>query len=205
MSDSLLRDEAVTMLLAGHETTALLLTFCVMLVAGDPAVEARLREELGRLGSDRPTAAQLATLPYLDAVLRETLRLYPPAFAIGREALVDTEIGGHPIRRGAQVWAFQWATQRDARFFADPLAFRPERWLDAETARLPRFAYFPFGGGPRVCPGNHFALIEAKVVLALLLRERRFELVRRERPKLLPTATIRPLGGLPVRVLAARG
>jgi cytochrome P450 len=203
MSDSLLRDEAVTMLLAGHETTALLLTFCLMLVAQHPEVEQRILAELAaHTDGGRPGAAQLAQLGYLDAVLRETLRLYPPAYAIGREALVDTEIGGCPIPKGKQVWAFQWATQRDPRFYRDPERFRPERWLGQEAAQLPRFAYFPFGGGPRICPGAHFSLLEAKVTLALLLPRFRFELLRKGPPTLLPSVTVRPKGGLPARVHA---
>lgn len=202
MSDELLRDEAVTMLLAGHETTALLLTFCLMLVAEHPEVEERLLSELNsHVGKEQPTAAKLAQLSYLDVVLRETLRLYPPAYSIGREALVETELGGVAIPKGAQVWTFQWATQRDPRFYREPLAFRPERWLNGETRDLPRFAYFPFGGGPRICPGAHFSLVEAKVVLAMLLPRFRFELVRGI-PRLLPSVTIRPKGGLPARVYA---
>lgn len=200
MSDSLVRDEAVTMLLAGHETTALLLTFCLMLIAQHPEVEARLLEELHtHVGSGRPSAEQLSRLSYLDVVLRETLRLYPPAYSIGREALVDTELGGVAIPKGAQVWLFQWVIHRDPRFYRDPKAFRPERWLGEEAQSLPRFAYFPFGGGPRICPGAHFAVVEAKVVLAMLLPRFRFQLAGGT-PRLQPSVTIRPKGGLPARV-----
>jgi cytochrome P450 len=197
MPDSLLSDEAVTMLLAGHETTALLLTFALMLVSQDPEVEHKLLSELReqQVGA-QPSAAELARLPYLDAVLRETLRLYPPAYSIGREALEDTEIGGCTIPRGAQVWLFQWSVHRDPRFYQQPEQFRPERWLSPEISALPRFAYFPFGGGPRICPGAHFSLVEAKVVLAMLLPRFSFDLLHKGRPRLSPSVTIRPKGGL---------
>jgi cytochrome P450 len=202
MPDGLLADEAITMLLAGHETTALLLTFALMLLAQHPEVAQRVCSELTPLCGKKPTPAELENLPYLDAVLRETLRLYPPAYAIGREALEDTQIGTCTIPRGAQVWAFQWTVQRDPRFYPEPTEFRPERWLTGETAQLPRFAYFPFGGGPRICPGSHFSLVEAKVVLAMLLPRWSFQLVSQTPIKLVPSVTIRPKGGLWAHVRA---
>jgi len=191
-----LRDEAMTMLLAGHETTALALSFAGYLLAGHPEVAATLRRQLDGTPL-RPEAFR--DLPYLDAVARETMRLYPPAWVIGRQAVEDGQIGGYLIPRGSQCWLSQWVVHRDARWFPEPERFRPERWLDGLTERLPRFAYFPFGGGPRTCIGNHFAMMELKVVLARLVREA--DLAPGPEPLVLfPAVTLRPAGPLLLRV-----
>src|SRR6201999_2143108 len=152
MSDRQLRDEIVTLLLAGHETTALALTFSLHLLARHPRVHAALAAEIARVLEGRAvTSADLPSLPYTDAVIREAMRLYPPAWAIGREAARPCRIAGLSLARGTQLWLAQWVVHRDARWFPDPDTFQPERWLDDGSKRLPRYAYFPFGGGPRIC------------------------------------------------------
>ncbi len=166
-----LRDEVMTLFLAGHETTAIALSWAFHLLGESPAVQARLRDELARTLGDRdPVPADLPSLPYLDAVVRETLRLYPPAWSIGRLAAVDLDLAGHRLRKGTTVVVSPWVTHRDRRTFEDPLAFRPERWLDGLASRLPRLSYFPFGAGPRSCIGASFAILEAQLVLATVLR-----------------------------------
>lgn len=171
-----LRDEAVTMFSAGHETTALALTFAFILLAEHPGVYAQLVAELDNvLAGEPPTLETLPQLRYTEAVVLETMRLYPPAWAIGREALRDCEVAGVPIPKGAQLYFAQLHTQRDPRWFPHPETFDPGRWLDGLEQQLPRFAYFPFGGGARICIGNHFARMEAILVLATLAQNLRFE------------------------------
>jgi len=162
MTDQQLRDEAMTLFLAGHDTTALTLSWLWYVLADHPEVDAKLYAELRTVLGDRPpTVEDLPHLPYVDQVVREGMRLYPAAYAFGREALVDTELGGYRIRRGQTLLLVQWVTHRDPRFWDNPEKFEPERWGPARAAKVPRYAYFPFGGGPRVCIGNHFATIEA--------------------------------------------
>ena len=201
MSDVQLRDEAMTLLLAGHETTALTLSFAMHLLARHPQVAERLAREIDTELGDRPaTAADLPKLEYADAVVREAMRLYPPAWAVGREATAPCEIGGYPIAVGTQLWVSQWVVHRDPRWFADPLAFRPERWADGFARTLPRHAYFPFGGGPRVCIGNAFAMMEAVLVLVTLARRFEFSTVDDRPLALVPTVTLRPKRGVPLRL-----
>jgi cytochrome P450 len=201
MTDVQLRDEVATMFLAGHETTALALSYALWLLARHPGVQAKLHEELARvLGGRRPTLCDVASLTYTDAVVREAMRLYPPVYAIGRETLREVEIGGYVIPRGAQLFIPQWAVHRDPRWFESPEQFLPERWLDGLGDRLPRLAYMPFGGGPRVCVGNHFAMLEAVLALAVLVQ--RFGVA--EAPgftlKMMPTVTLRPRHGVRVHI-----
>ena len=197
MTDDQLRDEVATIFLAGHETTALALSYTLLLLAEHPAVQGRLQDELASvLGERDPTLHDLEKLPYLDAVLRESMRLYPPAYVIGREALHDVTIGGFIIPRRSQVLIPQWAIHRDDRWFDDPQAFRPERWLDGLAERLPRFAYFPFGGGPRICVGNHFAMLEALLALAVLVRRFSFDPDPSFDLQLMPSVTLRPKFGV---------
>ncbi|MCB9741664.1 MAG: cytochrome P450 [Alphaproteobacteria bacterium] len=195
LSDTQLRDDAATLLLAGHETTALNLGFALLLLSQHPEVAERLRAELdGALQGAPPRPEALAELPYLDAVNREALRLYPPAWAMGRQAIAPFELDGVPVAVDDTLMVSPWVTQRDPRWFADPEAFRPERWLDGALEDLPRFAFFPFGGGGRVCVGMHFALLEAKLVLAQALQTWRFEV---QPPSALQSGvTLRPVGGL---------
>ena len=199
MSDENLRDEAVTMLLAGHETTALALSYAVHLLGKHPAAMERARAEVdAQLGTRTATLEDLRQLPFVDAVLRETLRLYPPAYSIGREPLCDLELGGHTIPKGVQLSMSPYIVQRDPRFYSQPDAFMPERWLAPEADALPRFAYFPFGGGPRVCIGNRFAMMEAVLVLATMLQHVELANEPGYTLKLAPSVTLRPAGAVPV-------
>jgi cytochrome P450 len=197
MSDLQLRDECITLLLAGHETTALALTFTFYLLSRSPDVEARLQRELDEVLAGRPAGfADLRQLRFTDAVVREAMRLYPPAWAIGRESLTDPELGSFYLPRGAQVIMSQWVVHRSAEHFPEPESFRPERWLDERDEGLPRFAYFPFGGGARVCIGNAFAMLEAVLVLATIAQRYRFRADERGPLRLLPSVTVRPEHGL---------
>jgi cytochrome P450 len=197
MSDRELRDELMTLFLAGHETSALTLTWAVWLLAQHPAVEARLLAELDQVLGGRPAGAEdLAALPYTEAVVRETLRLYPPAWALARETLKPVEIGGYPVPAGAIVIMPQWVVQRDPRWYDQPDEFRPERWLDGLVERLPEFAYFPFGGGGRQCIGIEFARMEAALVLATVVRQFRFELDPSRAVTPWPADTLRPREGV---------
>jgi cytochrome P450 len=203
MSDRQLIDEALTMLLAGHETTALSLTYALYLLSEHPAALERARDEVDSVVGQRSLqAADLPRLRYLDSVIRETLRLYPPAYTIGREVVQTIELGGYEITPGAQLLMSQCVVHRDPRFFPEPTLFSPERWLDASIERLPRFAYFPFGGGPRVCIGNHFAMMEATLVLASMLQAVDLQVVPGFKLDLEPSVTLRPKHGL--RMLVRR-
>jgi cytochrome P450 len=201
MTDQQVRDEAMTLFLAGHETTALTLTYALYLLALDPARQQRLSEELGVLAGRLPTLADLERLPYTEAVVLESMRLYPPAWGMGRQAMTEVEIGGWRYPRGAEFVISPWVVHRDGRGFEDPEAFRPERWENDLARRLPRFAYFPFGGGPRICIGNRFAMMEAKLVLAVAVQRFRFEPTAETSLSLLPSATLRPRHGVSLRLL----
>lgn len=167
LSDVELVDEAITLFLAGHETTANALTWAWHLLARHPAVQARLGDEAhAALGERAPTFADLPRLPYALAVFKEAMRLYPPAYFLGRRALVPTTLGPHTIARGRTVFLNVWGIQRRGDVFEDPSEFRPERFLDGAERAWPKSAYLPFGGGPRVCVGNAFALMEGQLVLA---------------------------------------
>ena len=177
MDDRQLRDEVMTLLLAGHDTTALALTWAFVLLAQHPDTATRLHSEVDTVLADRGiTVADARHLRYVDEVVTETLRLYPTAWAIGREAIQDTRIGGRQVRRGTTVLMVPWVIQRDPRFFDTPEMFRPERWADGLAERLPRFAYMPFGGGQRVCIGSGFAQLEATLLLATIAQRFHLEL-----------------------------
>jgi len=197
MDDQMLRDEALTLLVAGHETTALTLTFSFYLLAQNPDAEETLHAELDAVLGDRaPLMSDMRALPYTQAVITEAMRLYPPVWGIGREALQDTTLGDHAVLQGDQIFLSQWAMHRDPRFFDDPDTFRPERWLS--DRKRPKYAYFPFGGGPRVCIGKRFAEMESILLLATLARRYSLRLKEGERLELLPSITIRPKHGLPM-------
>jgi cytochrome P450 len=201
MSDRQVRDEVMTLILAGHETTALMLSWLWMLVARYPEVESQLhRELLAVLGDRSPTLEDLPRLTYTEMVVREALRLYPPTVELGRETVQEVEIGGYRLPAGTNVMFTPYTVHRDARWFDDPDAFRPERWADRLAQRIPRFAYFPFGGGPRVCLGQQFALIEAVLVVADIARQYRLILEANTEVRPDPTLTLRLKNGLPMRV-----
>ncbi len=178
MSEGQIRDELMTMFIAGHETTATTLSWALIELARHPEAEARFHAELDAVLPGRvPTLDDLAHLLYTQAVIKEILRLYPPAVLIIRRALADLDLGdGNLIPKGAIIQINQYANHHDSRWFAEPEAFRPERWLDADFEKnLPKGAYFPFGAGPRICIGNGFALMEAPLVLATIGRRFRLE------------------------------
>jgi cytochrome P450 len=203
MSDVQLRDEIFTLFTAGHETTANALTFTWHLLGTHPGVEAKVHEEVDRVLAGRDaTAADVERLPYLRAVLSESLRLYPPAWIVTRQARHDTTVAGRPIPAGGVIMMSQWVTHHDARWWPDADKFDPARWLEdghaAPAAERPRYAYYPFGGGPRNCIGEAFARMEAMLIVATIAQKWRLELVDRTDPALAPTITLRPKNPLMV-------
>jgi cytochrome P450 len=196
-----LRDEVMTIFLAGHETTAVALSWTWYLLAQHADVEARLAAELRkRLGGRAPTVADLPRLTYVDQIVAESMRLFPPAYGLGRQAVKPTELAGHRIARGDIVIAPTWVVHRDPRWFDKPEEFRPERWADDLARRLPRFAYFPFGGGPRQCIGNTFALMEATLIVAAIAQRVRLSLLPGQRITPTPYVTLRPEPDIRMRV-----
>ena len=196
-----LRDEVMTVVLAGHETTAIALSWTFYLLGENPEAEAKLLTELEEMLDGRAaTVGDLPRLRYADAVIKESMRLYPPAWAIGREALGDCEVGGYHVPTKTQMFISQYVTHRDPRFFDDPDVFDPSRWHDGRTDQLPAYAYFPFGGGPRLCIGSSFARMEAMLLLATIAREFRLEPVPGGPPVPQPSITLRPRGGIRMKL-----
>jgi cytochrome P450 len=203
MTDLQLRDEAMTIFLAGHETTANMLTWTWYLLSRHPDIEARLHAEIdAALGDRLPTANDLARLPYSRMVLAEAMRLYPPAWIIGRRALGPFEAAGYEIPARSIILASQYVTHRDARWFPDPERFDPERFTPEQQAARPKFAYFPFGGGPRVCIGEQFAWMEGVLVLATIAQRWKLGLVPGHPVALQPIITLRPKFGMRMTVEA---
>jgi len=197
MTDKQLRDEVLTFLLAGHETTALALSWTLHLLGQHPAVEHKLQEEFERvLGGRAPGFSDLPLLPYTDSVLKESMRLYPPAWGLARTVISEFELRGYKIPAGANIVMCQWIMHRDPRYFPDPEKFDPERWRTERAKRLPRFAYFPFGGGPRQCIGASFAMMEAALLLATIAQQFRFEAVPGHPVVPIPSFTLRPKHGI---------
>ena len=199
MDDRQLRDEALTLFVAGHETTALALTYAVYLLASHPEEQDLLAAELAQVLGGRDAAfGDVERLKQTEAVLLEAMRLYPPAWSVGRESLVDVDVGGYRLPKGSTFFMSQWVMHRDPNLFEDPERFSPARWAGDAQRRLPRFAYFPFGGGPRICIGNRFAMMEATLIHATLAQRVRFSTTPESRLELLPTVTLRPRS--PVRL-----
>ncbi len=181
LSDPEVRDEAMTLFLAGHETTAQALSWSWYLLARNPGSFQRLRQEKG----------------YGLLVLKEAMRLYPPAYVLGRSAARDTNIGGFAIHEGEIVLIAQWLLHRNPKYFEDPLRFDPERFRPEREAALPKFAYFPFGGGRRICIGNQFALMEGQICLETIAPHIDLELIEQQEPKIEASMTLRPRAGIP--------
>ncbi len=201
MSDRQLRDEMMTLFGAGQETTATALTWTWYLLSRHPEVEAKLREELDRVLAGRTAAlADLAKLPYLEIVIREAMRLYPPAPMFGREPIDDVTIGGYEVPKGSLIVINTYALQRDGRFFDDPERYDPERFAAGWEGRIPRYAYLPFGGGPRVCIGNAFAMMEARLILATVAQ--RYKLSSESADEIRPVqlVTLRPRRAVQLRL-----
>ena len=201
MTDDELRDEVLTLFLAGHETTASTMTWAWRMLAENPEVEARFHAEIdGVLGGRAPVMEDAERLPWTRQIVEETLRLFPPAYFFGRETLREIEIQGYIIPKGSQVLLSPFATHRDPRFFPDPERFDPERFSPELRESRPRNAYFPFGAGPRKCIGERFAMMEAMLVLAAIGQQWRLCAEGAARPAIDPRITLRPQGGMPLVV-----
>ncbi len=201
MTDEQLRDEVMTIFLAGHETTANALTWTWYLLSENPAVEEKLHEEIDRVLAGRlPAFDDVAQLKYTEMVLAESMRLYPPAWATGRLAMVETEIAGYTVPAKALVLMSQFVMHRDPRYFPEPLRFDPERWTAAARESRPQFSYFPFGGGPRRCIGEGFAWMEGVLLIAALAQQWRMRLVPNHPVALKPVITLRPKHGMRMTV-----
>jgi cytochrome P450 len=200
MTDQQLRDESITIILAGHETTANALTFAWMLLAQNPDAEAKLHAEMAALGDRLPAIDDLPRLKYTEMVFAEAMRLYPPAWIVGRMAnephTFSVNANHENVAAGDMVISCQWTMHRDPKYFPEPLQFDPERWTPEAKARRPKFAYFPFGGGPRQCIGEGFAWMEGVLLLATIAQKWRFRLVPGFKLKLQPAITLRPKHGL---------
>ncbi|MCX7961432.1 MAG: cytochrome P450 [Burkholderiales bacterium] len=206
MTDRQLRDELVTLFLAGHETTAIALTWTFHLLAQHPEAEAKLHAELDAVLGERaaPAFDDLERLPYARMVAEETMRLYPPAYVFSRRALAEDRLGPYRMPAGAHIVISPYALHRRPDYWPEPEAFRPERFAPGEERARPRYAYLPFGGGPRVCIGNAFAMMEHAIVLCAIARRWRLEAIPGREVATEPRITLRPRGGLPMRVVARR-
>jgi cytochrome P450 len=201
LTEQEVRDELITMFLAGHETTSHALTWTLHLLSGNPRAATALREEVdGVLGDRAPTVDDLEALPWTEQVIKESMRLYPPVYMVARRAAEDTEIGEYRVPAGSEVVCWIYMTHRDSRWYPWPNLFRPERFAADEVAKLPKMAYLPFGGGPRACIGAQFALMEARLILATLVQRWDFDAVPGHRvvPKL--RITMHPENGVQMRI-----
>lgn len=196
-----LRDELVTFLVAGHETTALTLTWTLWLLGNHPGIQQRLAEQLdARLGDEPPALGALEDVELLEPVIDEAMRLLPAVWAFGRQAVEDVDVAGRTLPEGTQVMISQWVVHRDPALWDDAATFDPQRWLDGRADDKPRFAHFPFGGGPRTCIGDAFAMLEVKLALATLLKGMEVDAVQDQRPELDVSITLRPAEPVPARV-----
>ncbi len=201
MTDLQVRDEVMTFILAGHETSAHTLAWTCMLLAQHPEAEAKLVEELETILNNRvPSFADIPNLKYTEWVLLESMRLYPAAWALGREPLRDCQVGQYSLRAGESIIMSQWVVHRDPRIFDDPEVFNPARWANDFAKRLPTYAYFPFGGGHRVCIGKAFAMMEMILILAILFQKLHVELVPEQMIVPNPSMTLYPKYGINVKV-----
>jgi cytochrome P450 len=202
MTDRQVRDEIMTLFLAGHETTAVALSWAWFLLAQHPEADAALADEVRGVLGRLPTVADVPQLRYAEMVVAEAMRLYPPVYSLTRRVAERCEVGGHRIEPETTLVMSQWVVQRDARWFEAPAAFRPERWENDLAKRLPRYAYFPFGGGPRLCIGNTFATMEATLLLATIAQRFRFALAAGTSVTPMLSVTMRPAEGIAMRLSA---
>jgi cytochrome P450 len=201
MTDRQVRDEAMTIFLAGHETTANAMTWTWYLLGGAADVEAKMHDEIDRVLQGRlPTMADIPSLPYVERVVTEAMRLYPPAWIIGRRALAEYRIGPYLAPSGALILVSPYIVQRDARYYPDPERFHPDRWTPEFRATLPKFAYFPFGGGPRQCIGESFAWMELILLVATIAQQWRMRLVPGHPVVPQPVVTLRTKYGMRMTV-----
>jgi cytochrome P450 len=201
MTDQQLRDEVMTLFLAGHETTANALAWTWYLLSLNSEAEARLHAELKEVLAGRsPRIEDLQRLRYTQMVVKESLRLFPPAWGVGRETLREIQLGEYRVPAGTNVFISQWVVQRDPRYFERPEKFLPERWTEEFEKQLPKFAYFPFGGGPRVCVGASFALMEAALLLATIAQKYRLAVDLTHPVVPLASVTLRPKHGIRVKL-----
>ena len=197
MTNGQAKDEAMTLFIAGHETTSNALSWIFYLLSQNPDIEAKLHEELDRvLAGHAPTAADLKQLPYTEMVIKESMRIYPPAWLLTRQAQEDIQIGGYDIPKGTLIMMSPYVMHRDERYFAEPDRFLPDRWANNFEKSIPRYAYFPFGGGPRVCIGQGFAMMEAQLVLATIAQRYHLALAPDQKVEMQPLITLRPRNGL---------
>ncbi|WP_226021566.1 cytochrome P450 [Halomicrobium salinisoli] len=197
-----LRDEMMTMLLAGHDTTALTLTYSWFLLSEHPEVERRLHEEVDDVvGDERPGMEHVRDVEYLEWVIQEAMRLFPPVYTIFREPTADVELAGYEVSEGTAIMLPQWAVHRSERLWEEPDAFDPERWSPERSEGRHRFAYFPFGGGPRHCIGKHLAMLEAQLILATVASDYRLEFMGETPLDLMPSLTAHPEQEMRMRVL----
>jgi cytochrome P450 len=204
-TDSQIRDEMMTMLLAGHDTTALTLTYAWYLLSQHPEAEAKVHEELDRVcGGETPTMADVRRFDYVERVLLEAMRLYPPVYVMFREPRVDVRLGGYRVPAGSAVMLPQWAVHRSPRWYDDPEAFDPDRWLPERRSKRPRFSYFPFGGGPRHCIGKHLSMLEAQLILATVAQRYELDYAGEKPVSLRGSLTMHPDEPMEMR-LRARG
>ncbi len=202
LSDQQIRDEVITILIAGHETVASALTWSWYLLASHPEQWQRLRSEIiDVLGSQLPGTADLSNLPYTNQVFSEALRLYPPAWLITRKAIEEDKLGEQVIPAGSLIVMSPYVIHRHPEFWEQPEQFNPERFAESNEKSWPRYAYIPFGGGPRLCIGNNFALIEGALILAAVTQRYRLELVSPHPIHADPLVTLRPHAGLPMRLI----
>lgn len=197
MTNEQLRDEVITLLLAGHETTANMLTWAFYLLSQHPEHLQKLEQELDRVlgkgtAARAPGPGDLAQLPFLDQVIQETLRLYPPAWSTGREAIQDVQIGEYHFPKGTNFFVSMWVLHHDSRFFENPYDFMPERWTPEFKAKLPKYSFVPFGGGPRACIGSGFAMLEAVIILARIVSQIRLKATPGLKLTPTPQITLRP-------------
>lgn len=201
MSDEQLRNETLTLVLAGHETTANSLTWTLYLLSQNPDIAEKLQEEINSvIGNRLPTLADLKNLTYTEDVIKESMRIYPPLWSVARQTRESTQLGDYPIGKYATVLIPIWAVHHDERWYPNPWSFEPERWSDERADAVPRYAYLPFGGGPRICIGNSFAMMEAQLILVSILQQ--FKLTHVEGHQVVPEplVTLRPKYGMKMRL-----